>query len=94
MRKTAERIAINTPIQGTAAEIIKKAMIALEAAIKTQGLKSKMIMQVHDELVFEVYKPELDQVKSLVCREMEKAIPLDVPIKVDVGVGENWLEAH
>lgn len=91
----AERVAINTPIQGTAADMIKIAMINIHKAFKDQQLKSKMILQVHDELVFDVYKPELDTVKALVTDLMKNAIPsLKVPILVEIGVGNNWLEAH
>jgi DNA polymerase-1 len=92
MRKAAERIAINTPIQGTAAEIIKKAMIALEAAIKTQGLKSKMIMQVHDELIFEVPPEEIDLIQQLVKEKMERVVSLSVPLTVKIKIGKNWAE--
>lgn len=91
----AERIAINTPIQGTAADMIKIAMINIHQAFKGQNLKSKMVLQVHDELVFDVYKPELEQVKLIVSDKMRNAIPgLKVPILVEMGVGNNWLEAH
>lgn len=93
-REFAERIAINTPIQGTAADLIKVAMIHVWRKLKENGLQTMMIMQVHDELVFETPKSELDVVQKLVKEEMEGAIKLEVPIKVDVGVGENWLEAH
>jgi len=92
MRKAAERIAINTPIQGTAAEIIKKAMIALGEAIKTQGLKSKMIMQVHDELIFEVPPEEVNLMQQLVKEKMEGVVSLSVPLTVKVKVGKNWAE--
>ncbi|HFE52201.1 MAG TPA: DNA polymerase I, partial [Bacteroidetes bacterium] len=93
VREFAERTAINTPIQGTAADLIKVAMIRIWREIKRRGLRTKMILQVHDELVFEVPKAELDEVKELVRREMEGAIQLDVPVKVEIGVGRNWLEA-
>jgi len=94
MRDFAERTAINTPIQGSAADLIKVAMIKIHNRLIEQKLKSKMILQVHDELVFEVPKTELEIMKELVRKEMENAIHLDVPIKVDIGVGKNWLEAH
>lgn len=94
VREFAERNAINTPIQGTAADLIKVAMIKIFNRLKEKKLTTKMIMQVHDELVFEVPKQEIDTVKELVRREMENAIELSVPIKVDVGIGKNWLEAH
>ena len=94
VREFAERNAINTPIQGTAADLIKVAMIKIFNRLNDKKLKTKMIMQVHDELVFEVPKNEIDMVKDLVRSEMENAIELSVPIKVDVGIGNNWLEAH
>ena len=91
----AERVAINTPIQGTAADMIKIAMINIHHEFRESKLKSKMVLQVHDELVFDVYKPELDQVKIIIADKMKNAIPtLRVPIIVEMGVGNNWLEAH
>jgi len=90
-REFAERTAINTPIQGSAADLTKVVMI--DVAKELKGKKSKMILQVHDELVFEVSKDELDFVKEMVKDKMENTIQLDVPIKVDINVGENWLEA-
>jgi DNA polymerase-1 len=90
-REFAERTAINTPIQGSAADLIKVVMI--DVAKELKGKKSKMILQVHDELVFEVSKDELDFVKKMVKDKMENTIQLDVPIRVDINVGENWLEA-
>lgn len=91
----AERVAINTPIQGTAADMIKIAMIDIHNEFKQQKLKSVMVLQVHDELVFDVYKPELEQVKSIISSKMQNAIPdLKVPILVEMGIGHNWLEAH
>jgi DNA polymerase-1 len=91
----AERIAINTPIQGTAADMIKIAMINIHKEIYGRGLKSRMILQVHDELVFDVYKPELEEVKQIILDKMPNAIPnLKVPIEVGIGIGANWLEAH
>lgn len=92
VRQVAERAAINTPIQGTAAEIIKVAMIDVDHAMRKEKLKSKMILQVHDELVFEVLKDEIEIMKDLVKEKMEKAVKLKTPIKVDIGIGENWLE--
>lgn len=94
VREFAERNAINTPIQGTAADLIKVAMINVHNRMKAEKLLSKMIIQVHDELVFEVPKAEIDQMKELVKTEMENAIELTVPIKVEIGIGDNWLEAH
>lgn len=94
IRQNAERAAINTPIQGSAADLIKLAMIEIHRELQKQQLKTKMILQVHDELVFEVFGKELDQVKKLVKEKMESAMRLKVKIKVDIGVGENWLDAH
>ena len=94
-RSGAERIAVNSPIQGTAADMIKLAMIKIHEEFISKGVQSKMIMQVHDELVFDVLRTELEQVKEIVIRNMQNAIPgLAVPIEVSTGVGENWLEAH
>lgn len=94
VRGMAERNAINAPIQGTAADIIKIAMIAVHDALVAQGLRAKMILQVHDELVLEVPEEELGQVSSLVKEKMESACQLSVPLTVEVGIGDNWLEAH
>jgi len=94
IRQNAERIAINTTIQGSAADLIKLAMIRIQKRLEEKNMQTRMILQVHDELVFEVKASELDQVKELVKYEMENAIQMDVPIKVDIGVGKNWLEAH
>lgn len=95
LRSNAERMAINTPIQGTAADMIKIAMININKALKEGNFRSKMIMQVHDELVFDVLKTELDTIKELVESLMKNAMPnLKVPILVGVDTGENWLEAH
>lgn len=91
----AERVAINTPIQGTAADMIKVAMINIYDAFRQEGLTSKMVLQVHDELVFDVYKPELEKARKIIEDRMKNAIPgLKVPILVESGVGNNWLEAH
>ncbi len=94
VRGFAERNAINAPIQGSAADIIKVAMIAIDQAFKKSNLKSQMILQVHDELNFNVYPDELEQVKQIVCHEMSNAISLRVPLIADCGVGDNWLQAH
>ena len=94
VRSFAERNAINSPIQGTAADIIKLAMIRVAAAMKKAELKSKMILQVHDELVFDVYKPELEEIQSLVRENMMNAVAMEVPMEVEMGTGQNWLEAH
>ena len=92
IRAFGERVAANSPIQGSAADLIKIAMIRIDNALKTRQLQSKMLLQVHDELVFEVIPSELDQVKELVKYEMEHAAELSVPLVVDLGVGNNWLE--
>lgn len=94
VRGFAERNAINSPIQGTAADIIKLAMIQVFAAMKASKLKSRMLLQVHDELVFDVYKPELEQMKEIVSGNMLNAVDIGVPMDVEMGVGQNWLEAH
>jgi DNA polymerase I len=94
IRQNAERQAINMPIQGTAADMIKLAMVHIDTAFKKQKLSSLMLLQVHDELVFEVQKKEELIVKELVEREMQQALPLSVPVEVDLGIGSNWLEAH
>jgi DNA polymerase-1 len=91
-RKFAERTAMNTPIQGTAADIIKLAMVDVARGLETRGLRARMILQVHDELVFDVPKDELREVADLVRETMESAVDLDVPLKVDVKAGRNWLE--
>lgn len=93
-RGFAERAAINAPIQGGAADIIKRAMVRLPDALKDAGLGAKMLLQVHDELIFEVAEGELDQTRALVKEVMESAATLDVPLVVDVGSGDNWDEAH
>lgn len=94
VRGFAERNAINAPIQGSAADIIKLAMIDVFNEINRRKLKTKMLLQVHDELIFDVYKPELDEVKSIVKDKMENAVKLSIPLTVEMGTGENWLEAH
>ncbi|HLS98478.1 MAG TPA: DNA polymerase, partial [Porticoccaceae bacterium] len=94
LRQAAERTAINAPMQGTAADIIKRAMIAVDRWLTDRALDTRMIMQVHDELVFEVPEGELDEVRDTVVRLMAEAATLDVPLVVDAGVGANWDEAH
>src|SRR5690606_30289210 len=94
VRGAAERNAVNAPIQGSAADIIKIAMINIYDKLEASNYKTKMLLQVHDELVFDVYKPELDAIKTLVKTEMEHAFTLTVPLVVDLGVGQDWLEAH
>ena len=94
VRGNAERNAINAPIQGSAADIIKKAMVNIHSKMQEMNLKSKMVLQVHDELVFDVPREELENMKELVRYEMEHAIELSLPLTVDIGVGTTWLEAH
>jgi DNA polymerase I len=94
VRGFAERNAINAPIQGTAADIIKIAMIRVHNRMKAEGLKSKLLLQVHDELVFDVRRDEQDAMVKLVTHEMEHAVPFDVPLTVEAQFGENWLDAH
>ena len=94
VRGYAERNAINAPIQGSAADIIKVAMIRIFNRFEAEGLKSKMLLQVHDELNFNVYKDEQEKVKQIVLDEMENAIKLRVPLIAECGEGVNWLEAH
>ena len=94
VRNYAERNAINAPIQGSAADMIKVAMINIYNELERQKFRTKMLLQVHDELVFDVYKPELDQVKPIIEKMMREALPLAVPVEVGMGTGENWLAAH
>jgi len=94
VRGAAERNAVNAPIQGSAADIIKIAMINIHKKLEEGNYKTKMLLQVHDELVFDVYKPELEIMKTMIKSEMENAYKIAVPLDVEVGVGENWLEAH
>jgi DNA polymerase-1 len=97
VRGFAERNAINAPIQGSAADMIKMAMINIHKRLKAEKdiiKHSKMILQVHDELVFDAHKDEVEILKKLVVEEMEKAMPMNVVIKAEVGTGDNWLEAH
>jgi DNA polymerase-1 len=95
LRGFAERNAINSPIQGTAADMIKLAMIRLHHEIKSRGMKSKMLLQVHDELVLDAHLDELDVLKPLIAEAMKNALPLNgVPVEIEMGTGPNWLEAH
>ncbi len=93
-RQSAERDAMNTPVQGTAADLIKLAMVRVDRALKAEQLKAKMVLQIHDELLFDVPRGEVDAVSTLAKREMSSALDLGVPLEVSVGVGENWLAAH
>ncbi len=93
-RQSAERDAMNTPIQGSAADLIKVAMVKVDRALKAEGLRAKMVLQIHDELVFDVPRDEAERVKEIVRREMTTALDFGVPLDVGIGVGENWLEAH
>ncbi len=93
-RGFAERTAINMPIQGTAADLIKIAMISIHELIQDGGYRSRMLMQVHDELVFEIHESELGTLPDMIKRHMEEAMPIGVPLKVEMGIADNWLEAH
>jgi DNA polymerase-1 len=94
VRSGAERNAVNAPIQGSAADIIKLAMINIHNRFEKEGFKSKMLLQVHDELVFDAHKDELEIIRPIIKYEMENAFKMSVPLDVEVGVGENWLQAH
>ena len=94
IRAQARNIAVNTPIQGTAADLVKVAMVRVHQRLKRTGMQSNLLLQVHDELVFEAPESEVEALRALVVEEMEGAFSLDLPLKVDVGVGENWLQAH
>jgi DNA polymerase-1 len=94
VRGFAERNAINAPIQGSAADIIKVAMVNLDREIKKRGMRSRMILQVHDELVFDAHREEVEELKALVAEKMSHAVQLRVPLVVDMSTGSNWLEAH
>mgnify|MGYP006169633351 FL=1 len=94
VRGFAERNAINAPIQGSAADIIKLAMVAVQNAMSKEKLQSKMILQVHDELVFDVHQDEIEQMQVLVKTAMEQAVSMEVPMEVEMKTANNWLEAH
>jgi DNA polymerase-1 len=94
MRGHAERNAINAPIQGSAADIVKLAMLKVAKALDEGEFEAKLILQVHDELVFDAPRQELEKLQSMVKTSMESAYQLKVPLIVDVGLGDNWLEAH
>ena len=92
-RSFGERVAMNTPIQGSAADIIKLAMVKVYQRLKAEGLKSKLVLQVHDELIIETRLDEAEAVKKILKTEMENASKLNVPLKVDMNVGETWYDA-
>jgi DNA polymerase-1 len=94
VRSSAERNAINAPIQGSAADMIKIAMVRIHREFARRDFKSRMLLQVHDELVFDLHKSEEKQVLPVVEEQMKTAIPMKVPIVVEMGTGRNWLEAH
>ena len=94
VRGGAERNAVNAPIQGSAADIIKIAMINIHKKLTEENWKSKMLLQVHDELVFDVHNSELEKIKPMIKHEMENAFILSVPLEIEMGSGNNWLEAH
>jgi DNA polymerase-1 len=94
VRAAAERVAINAPMQGTAADIIKIAMVRIHRRLTEEGFRSQLLLQVHDELVFDVELSEADAVQALVRELMSSAMQLDVPLVVDMQMGKNWLEAH
>jgi len=94
VRGAAERNAVNAPIQGSAADIIKIAMINIHNKLKAGNYKTRMLLQVHDELVFDAHKEELEVMKTMIRTEMENAYKLQVPLDVEIGIGQNWLEAH
>ena len=94
LRALAERNAVNAPIQGTSADIIKLAMIRVDRRLSEAGLKSRMVLQIHDELLFDALEDEVDALKKIVVEEMEQVIKLSVPLTVECSAGKNWLEAH
>jgi DNA polymerase-1 len=94
IRAAAERNAINAPIQGTAADMIKIAMVNIHRELDQRRLRTRMILQVHDELVFDLFRPEEKEVRALVEEQMKSALQLEAPVEVEIGTGRNWLEAH
>jgi DNA polymerase-1 len=94
VRQFEERVAINMPIQGTAADMIKLAMIKIYKELEKRKANTKMVLQVHDELVFDAQKDEVDELLPMIINKMETAMPLNVPVVADVGIGDNWLDAH
>ena len=93
-RSAAERVAVNMPIQGTQADMIKIAMIRIHDRLESSDLSARMLLQVHDELVFEVSPESKERMAELVRQEMVEALPLDLPVEVDINVADNWLDAH
>ncbi len=94
VRSAAERNAVNAPIQGSAADVIKIAMINIHKKLRDENWKSKMLLQVHDELVFDVHNNELEKIQPMIKHEMENAFKMSVPLEVELGMGKDWLEAH
>ena len=94
MRSFGERVALNMPIQGTAADIIKLAMVNVHSRLRAEGLKARLILQVHDELIAECPQEEAERVKLILTQEMENAAHLSVPLTVDAHIGHSWAEAH
>ena len=94
LRSFGERVAMNAPIQGTAADIIKIAMVRVAENLKKEGLRSRLLLQVHDELLIETHKEETEQVREILAREMRGAADLKVPLEIDMKEGQNWYEAH
>jgi DNA polymerase-1 len=94
VRQFEERVAINMPIQGSAADMIKLAMITIHKELEKRKAKTKMVLQVHDELVFDAHKDEVDELLPLIKNKMETAMPINVPVVAEVGTGDNWLDAH
>lgn len=92
-RSFGERVAMNAPIQGTAADIMKIAMIGVNRRLKENHMKSRLVLQVHDELLIEAFRPELEDVKAILREEMENAASLEVPLEIDMHTGDNWYEA-
>jgi DNA polymerase-1 len=93
-RQAAERVAINAPVQGTAADIMKKAMLSVNDSLKKQKIDAKLILQVHDELVVESHEKDTSKVKKILTDSMSKAAKLSVPLEVEIGIGKNWDQAH
>lgn len=93
VRSMGERMALNTPVQGSASDILKKAMVEISDIFEKENIKSKMLLQVHDELIFNVYNDEIDKVKDIVYNTMTKVFELKVPLDVDIELGNNWYES-